>query len=291
MLELFKRREEVVGKEEITGLVENVMSAEDIQRALIMMSVRFIETYIPKIEKEEALAIRRLKMLKEVGLDKIYNATQLAKITADDQHSQSVRKMIQEVKSVYSLALIVSWDDFYKIIKKYNLAIDLIQNYKKPIPEKNLDELIRASYKFNECSKNFQSNIYMINDIEIKKDGMNKKELNDMIDYWGRIPIIRSYKFFDEPTEQIKTVQRFVNNFTIYNSYLSKKEDWFIAAPISDLPNNVKIRITTQAEIDERKRVEDPIIFKATEFGVIIATMWDKEANDEIFEKYKKGIN
>lgn len=289
MLELFKRRE--VKKEEMTGLVENVMSAEDIQKALIMMSVRFIETYIPKIEKEGLLAIRRLKMLKEVGLDEIYNATQLAKITADDQHSQSVRKMIQEVKSVYPLALIVSWDDFYKIIKKYNLAIDLIQNYKKPIPEKNLDELIRASYKFNECYKNFQSNIYMINDIEIKKDGMNKKELNDMIDYWGRIPIIRSYKFFDEPTEQIKTVQRFVNNFTIYNSYLSMKEDWFIAAPISDLPNNVKIRITTQAEIDERKRVEDPIIFKATEFGVIIATMWDKEANDEIFEKYKKGIN
>ena len=290
MLELFKRRE-VVEKEEMNGLVENVMSAEDIQKALIMMSVRFIETYIPKIEKEESLAIRRLKMLKEVGLDEIYNATQLTKITADDQHSQSVRKMIEEVRSIYSSALIVSWDDFYKIIKKYNLAIDLIQNYKKPIPEKNLDELIRASYKFNEHSRNFQSNIYMINEMEIKKDGMSKKELNDMIDYWGRIPIIRSYNFFEEPTEQINTVKRFVNNFTIYNSYSPIKKAWFIAAPISDLPNNVKIRITTQAEIDERKRVEDPIIFKATEFGVIIATMWDKEANDEIFEKYKKGIN
>ena len=289
MLELFKRRE--VKKEEMTGLVENVMSAEDIQKALIMMSVRFIETYIPKIETEESLAVRRLKMLKEVGLDNIYNATQLTKITVDDQHSQSVRKMIEEVKLIYSSALIVSWDDFYKIIKKYNLAIGLIQDYKKPIPEKNLDELIKASYKFNECSKNFQSNIYMINDIEIKKDGMSKEELNDMIDYWGRIPIIRSYKFFDEPTEQINTVKRFVNNFTINSSYSPIKKDWFIAAPISDLPNNVKIRITTQAEIDERKRVEDPIIFKANEFGVIIATMWDKEANDEIFEKYKKGIN
>ena len=289
MLELFKRRE--VKKEEMTGLVENVMSAEDIQKALIMMSVRFIETYIPKIETEESLAVRRLKMLKEVGLDNIYNATQLTKITADDQHSQSVRKMIEEVKLIYSSALIVSWDDFYKIIKKYNLAIGLIQDYKKPIPEKNLDELIKASYKFNECSKNFQSNIYMISHIEIKKDGMSKEELNDMIDYWGRIPIIRSYKFFDEPTEQINTVKRFVNNFTINSSYSPMKKDWFIAAPISDLPNNVKIRITTQAEIDERKRVEDPIIFKANEFGVIIATMWDKEANDEIFEKYKKRIN
>lgn len=41
-------------------------------------------------------------------------------------------------------------------------------------------------------------------------------------------------------------------------------------------------------EEEARKRqLEDPIVFKANEIGAIIATMWDTEATDSIFDKYR----
>lgn len=36
-----------------------------------------------------------------------------------------------------------------------------------------------------------------------------------------------------------------------------------------------------------KRQLEDPIVFKANEIGAIIATMWDTEATDSIFDKYR----
>ena len=73
-------------------------------------------------------------------------------------------------------------------------------------------------------------------------------------------------------------------------SYPNNSKNWYIAAPVVDMPDNVTIRVHSKIELDKQRRVEDPIVFKANQIGVIIVTMWDKEADDEIFDKYKESF-
>ena len=74
------------------------------------------------------------------------------------------------------------------------------------------------------------------------------------------------------------------------SAYLSSSKNWFIAAPIVEMSDNVTIKVFSKVELDKQIKIEDPIVFKANEFGAIIVTMWDKEADDEIFEKYKENF-
>lgn len=51
----------------------------------------------------------------------------------------------------------------------------------------------------------------------------------------------------------------------------------------------IKDFIQELCEYSEMKKriIEDPIIFKASKIGAVIVTMWDKEAEDSMFDKYR----
>lgn len=57
---------------------------------------------------------------------------------------------------------------------------------------------------------------------------------------------------------------------------------------VQQLPmtDNITIRMYSGKEARKRQ-FEDPIVFKANEIGAIIVTMWDTEATDSIFDKYR----
>lgn len=46
-------------------------------------------------------------------------------------------------------------------------------------------------------------------------------------------------------------------------------------------------KIKLLKEIQETLKGKHPIIFKASEIGAVIVTMWDKEAEDSMFDKYR----
>lgn len=62
---------------------------------------------------------------------------------------------------------------------------------------------------------------------------------------------------------------------------------------VQQLPmtDNITIRMYSGKEEARKRQLEDPIVFKANEIGAIIATMWDTEATDSIFDKYRQLIN
>jgi hypothetical protein len=53
------------------------------------------------------------------------------------------------------------------------------------------------------------------------------------------------------------------------------------------MTDNITIRMYSGKEEARKRQLEDPIVFKANEIGAIIATMWDTEATDSIFDKYR----
>lgn len=38
---------------------------------------------------------------------------------------------------------------------------------------------------------------------------------------------------------------------------------------------------------DRKRRLEDPIVFRATKIGIVIVSMWGEEASDSMFDKYR----
>lgn len=84
------------------------------------------------------------------------------------------------------------------------------------------------------------------------------------------------------------------------DSRMSKEEDylhlgtsyldhntWLIAAPYDTMENNIRIEIFSKAEEDRKRRLEDPIVFRATKVGIVIVSMWGEEASDSMFDKYR----
>lgn len=41
------------------------------------------------------------------------------------------------------------------------------------------------------------------------------------------------------------------------------------------------------ASMEYYKRLEDPIVFRATKIGIVIVSMWGEEASDSMFDKYR----
>lgn len=60
------------------------------------------------------------------------------------------------------------------------------------------------------------------------------------------------------------------------------RRDLFIACPPSQL-NNPEITIT--------KKAVDPIVFQPCTYGIVIHSMWGEEAEDKVFEEYKRINN
>lgn len=58
-------------------------------------------------------------------------------------------------------------------------------------------------------------------------------------------------------------------------------------AKVDTMTNNTTIELYSEYSEMKKRIIEDPIIFKASEIGAVIVTMWDKEAEDSMFDKYR----
>ena len=293
---------------------KELLTPESLHTALYLISLEYINRYLP--EKSDVLSLNditkidnskrimaeiRLKKLIDAGLGYSYNAKKLKNILENDRNGNDIRSaalkseidFIQQVKSLYSKSLIVPWLDFYKVLKKYGLVCSTLDDYEKIIPEENENELLIASQKFNSCGNNFNK-FRIAERVRINSDNLRKKDLNFLIDFIGRLPfddiIDRPsiYGFAPVLDDLFKNVKIVGRKGYDYNN---KEKEWFIAAQEEDLENNVKIELYSSKAEFKRKQLElmknDPIIFKASQYGAVIVTMWDKEADDEIFDKYK----
>lgn len=62
---------------------------------------------------------------------------------------------------------------------------------------------------------------------------------------------------------------------------------WWSEVARNIVGKQLNVRATYDTLMRNEWIIEDPIIFKASKIGAVIVTMWDKEAEDSMFDKYR----
>lgn len=227
----------------------------------------------------------------------IIERKELIKRNADfNQAVQSSIKALQLIKEVQEYfgpnTIVVKRSDFVEILKKYNLVCGMFENYTGVVPDKNAREIEDA-----------------LNKIQLLGDSTNKKLLYEAYHKY-RTYYIKEIVVFRHDYEVPKNEKRLLDLFPFalcnrdaysYDSeiifYLAnngiklenvnninkERVNMFICAPANEMNNSknkVKFSVFTP-------RTDDPFICSLTPYGVVIHSMWGREAEDEAIRKYK----
>lgn len=235
---------------------------------------------------------RRVKLLKQAMRDTI-----------------KARKLIDFTKELRACfgesTLLISYSQFEKVLDKYKLTWDLLSNYTGAIPNKNILEIANIKNNISE----FKYDLNVGNDRwlwKVKKCVNNTVFNSDKTDYLFKLFtkwvsskngfIFSSCKAYPSYESCLylgslinvnpdipKQIKEYPRIFRIYiQGTPIKADDMFIACP----PDQLK-----KQSIEFTKEAVDPIVFQFSPYGIVIHSMWGEEAEDKIFEEYKKVNN
>ena len=268
---------ELTIKESLANLAIEVIGASE-RTALVPLKEDNISAKYSELVKLGLKNSANAKVLKK-QLDNInyYNNTILK--------AQELLKYLKDVNNLLGNSVIlVNTSTFYELCRKYKLFIGLLQDFTGVIPAQNLNELMDISNKLRTNDNAFKLRInYQI--VQVNKISNYSERSNSYIkerlEYYFNILQMATYRMSD---------------VSLYNDKNFKKEKWaehvyvdidgvapddfFIACPKSNLQERPVIM----------SKPIDPIIFQYCPFGVLIYTMWGDEAEDKVFEEYKKLI-
>ena len=206
-------------------------------------------------------------------------------------------QLIKEVQEYFGPnTIVVKRSDFVEILKKYNLVCGKFENYTGVVPDKNAREIDAALNKIQALVENKMTP----NNQELLYEAYHKY----MTFYIEEITFFRSYKV---PKDRKRLLNLFplalcnieaysYNDEIIYdlenngvkfdesvNNLGKKRINMFICAPANEM-NNSKNRVKFSVFTP---RTDDPFICSLTPYGVVIHSMWGREAEDEAIKKYK----
>lgn len=263
--------------------MKKTLDSNTLQTALTLLSVEYMKECLGASGAGTEKAARELERLRAAGLSKCTNARIISSMVSDD--NDKARIIASRVKQAYPKALIVPYADLFRVMKEYNLSVGLIEHYTKIIPEENIAQICKASEALSHLKLNHMRYIYRI---RIDRD-MPKSAVRLISSYVARFPLaIRGG--WDTPMPILRDVRESAFEYRssiAVSTHVLNDDDWLIAAPVADLPENTTIEYFS-GRAEERKRIaEDPIVFKASSIGAIIVSMWGEEANSSIFDKYR----
>ena len=264
-------------KESLANLAIKVIGASE-RTAIIPLKEDNISAKYSELVKLGLKNSANAKVLKK-QLDNInyYNNTILK--------AQELLKYLKDINNLLGNSVIlVNTSTFYKLCHKYGLFVSFLQDFTGVIPAQNLNELIDINNKLHtnnasELRINYQTvRVDKISNYSEKSDSYIKK----CLEYYFNILQIPKYTF---GKVRLKDAKDFIKERWVHNVYIdvnyATSEDFFIACPKSYL----KIRPVIAS------KPIDPIIFQYCPYGVLIYTMWGDEAEDKVFEEYKKLNN
>ena len=151
------------------------------------------------------------------------------------------------------------------------------------LPSENVSQIAKASNALNSLNLNYVSWVEAARiDSRMSKD-MTKR----LVEYFSRFPFV--FKGIDPGYQYMRSIggsYKEEDYLHLGTSYLDHSA-WLIAAPYDTMENNIRIEIFSKAEEDRKRRLEDPIVFRATKIGIVIVSMWGEEASDSMFDKYR----
>ena len=204
-------------------------------------------------------------------------------IDAYNKNILKARELLDYIKTMNKFlgdsVILVSKDSFYKLCHKYKLSIGFLEQFTGVIPDANLKEFSDIKYKMDHYSGYVELNTNY-HTVEIKRirnfSNKNNSSIYKYFDY--------NFNIISYPTSlyRMSDIDEFKDkewaNRVHLNVHYVRRDEIFIACPKSNLQEKVVIV----------SYPVDPIIFQYCPFGVLIYTMWGKEAEDKVFEEYKK---
>lgn len=264
-------------KESLANLAIEVIGASE-RTAIIPLKEDNISAKYSELVKLGLKNSANAKVLKK-QLDNInyYNNTILK--------AQELLKYLKDINNLLGNSVIlVNTSTFYELCHKYGLFVSFLQDFTGVVPAQNLNELIDINNKLHtnnasELRINYQTvRVDKISNYSEKSDSYIKERL----EYYFNILQIPKYTF---GKVRLKDAKDFIKERWVHNVYIdvnyATSEDFFIACPKSYLKERPIIA----------SKPIDPIIFQYCPYGVLIYTMWGDEAEDKVFEEYKKLNN
>lgn len=266
-------------KESLANLAIEVIGASE-RTALIPLKEDNISAKYSELVKLGLKNSANAKVLKK-QLDNInyYNNTILK--------AQELLKYLKDVNNCLGNSVIlVNTSTFYELCRKYNLSIGLLQDFTGVIPAQNLNELMDISNKLhtdNNASRlhiNYQT--VRVNRISNYSGGKSDSYVKERLEYYFNILQVHTYSLSDISLCHAEnfTEEKWADHVFVDVDYVTP-DNFFIACPKFNLKERPVII----------SKPIDPIIFQYCPFGVLIYTMWGDEAEDKVFEEYKKLNN
>lgn len=176
--------------------------------------------------------------------------------------------------------LLVNFEDFQKLIKKYNLVCGLFSDYKGEIPQDKLEEISYLPKKIPEYIKY----LYQFDSVEFEDD--------EHLIHWChssliRFPFIIVSQMFNNKYDimgedclgnQFRTYSS--RGYGIFTKNLVSSTRFFICAPARKMENSAR-RININMH-------RDPFICAYTDYGILILTRWGEEASSKVIRKYEE---
>ena len=266
-----------------------------IKESLANLAIEVIgasERTAPVPLKEDNISAKYSELVK-LGLKNSANAKvlkkQLDNINYYNNTILKAQELLKYLKDVNNLlgnsVILVNTSTFYELCRKYKLFIGLLQEFTGVIPAQNLNELMDISNKLRTNDNAFKLRInYQI--VQVNKISNYSERSNSYIkerlEYYFNILQMATYRMSDVSLYNDKNFKKEKWAEHVYVDIdLVASDDFFIACPKSNLQERPVIM----------SKPIDPIIFQYCPFGVLIYTMWGDEAEDKVFEEYKKLNN
>lgn len=247
---------------------------------------------------------------KEIGMENTKNAKiileQLQSLQDRSEKMKKAEELFAFIKKIRrhfgDKTLLIGTAQFEQLCKKYKLDIGLLNEYTGIIPEKNIQEIENALDKMNSLSRPSEINrtpnrCYMIRVTKIEESltGSHEKMLKELQKWINTKNIVYSTASFNYDDyvrlEDLKEVNpdmpksceefEYGRLVRLYGTQITNKT-MLIACP----PEQLK-----EQSIEITKRAIDPIVFQYSPYGVIVHSVWGEEAEDQVFEEYKKINN
>ena len=193
------------------------------------------------------------------------------------------RELLDYIKTINEFlgdsAILVSRTSFYKLCRKYGLSIGRLEQFTGVIPDANLKEFSDIKYKMDRYSGyvKLDTNKNMVKIIKIyNTSDKSDSSIRECLDYNFNIVLGHGTVYNMNYIEGFEN-EKWAEAVSLDVHYV-RRDEMFIACPKSNLQE--KTVIVSHAV--------DPIIFQYCPYGVLIYTMWGKEAEDKVFEEYKK---
>lgn len=265
-------------KESLANLAIEVIGASE-RTALVPLKENNISAKYSELVKLGLKNSANAKVLKK-QLDNInyYNNTILK--------AQELLEYLKDVNNFLGNSVIlVNTSTFYELCRKYKLFIGLLQDFTGVIPAQNLNELMDISNKLrtNDNASKLRINYQIVQVNKISNCSKRSDSyVKECLEYYFNVLKVPGYAGYEIT---LSNIEEFIKEEWARHVYIDidwvAPDNFFIACPKSNLQERPVIM----------SKPIDPIIFQYCPFGVLIYTMWGDEAEDKVFEEYKKLNN